>query len=176
MTADVATLEYLRPPEIIVPMGTVASPLPKWTYVIPSNGDATTSAKGGFDAHFSKLKALATDHSLWADAEAPPSDFASQWARLVIQQLETESFQPARIVASAEGGIAVCFVDGNKYGDIECLNSGAILGVISNKRDRPIVWEVEQDARGVARATTRIRNFIIGYETSANDSGRADRR
>ena len=176
MIADVATLEYFHPPEIIVPVGSVADPRPKWTYVIPSNGDATTSAKSGFDAHFSKLKALVTDRSLWSDEAAPPSEFASQWAQLVLQQLQAESLSPTRVVASAEGGIAVCFVDGSKYADIECLNSRTILGVISNKRDRPIAWEVEQDARGIARATARIREFILASETGKNDSGRSNRR
>lgn len=166
MNAGVATLEYTYPPEIIAPVGVQTNPHPEWKVTVPANPDATTGQRGGFEAHFEKLKALATDQALWADEQLPPSQNALAWARIALQDLQQNEMRPTKIVASAEGGAAICFVEGNKYADLECLNSGAILGVTSNKHDRPVVWEIEPDARGIARAVARIREFI--YASAAN--------
>ena len=89
-----------------------------------------------------------------------PASAATTWARLFLQAFRKDELIPTRVVASAEGGVAICFVNGKKYADIECLNTGVILGVTSNSRDRPIVWKVEQSASGVALASQRIRKFI----------------
>jgi hypothetical protein len=113
---------------------------------------------------------------LWPEGTEAPSNVAIAWAHLVLQQLQTDGLLPTRVVASAEGGVGICFIDGSKYADIECLNSGAILGVTSDKRHRPIVWEVQQDAREIARAAQRIREFIFPSETSPHASAWSGRR
>lgn len=118
-----------------------------------------------FAEHYAKLKSLLSDPTLWPHEGERPGEKAKNWAWLVLQQLGEDEFLPAKIVASAEGGVAVCFVEGDKYADIECLNSGEILGVISNRRDRPTVWEIEQSATGVASATVRISQFFRGGKT-----------
>ena len=178
MSADVAvaTLQYIYPPQIISPVGAQANPRPEWNFTVPSNPDATTSQRGGFEGHFEKLKSLATDQALWADEQQRPSEYALAWARLVLQDLQKIGIAPTKVVASVEGGAAICFVDRNKYADLECLNSGAILGVISNKHDRPVVWEIEPEARSIVRAVERIREFIYASDTNAIDSGRSTRR
>jgi hypothetical protein len=113
-----------------------------------------------FAPHFEKLDALATDRSLLVGCTAPPSALTLTCARAILGQLETEALEPTRVVASSEGGVAICFVSGDKYSDIECLNSEEILGVISNRRDHPVVWEIEPSASGFARAAARIRDFL----------------
>lgn len=113
-----------------------------------------------FANHYMKLRALEKNAELWPEDGEPPTAQSIRWASVVLQALQEESVQPTRVVASAEGGVAVCFVKGNRYSDIECLNSGAILGVTSNRHDRPIVWEIEQNSRGLAQACSRIREFI----------------
>jgi hypothetical protein len=115
-----------------------------------------------FAPYYAKLELLATDRSLLVDGSAPPSILALAYARAILQQLETESLEPTRIVASADGGVAICIVNGEKYSDIECLNSEEILGVISNRRDTPVVWEVNPTPSGLAGAVARIRDFLIG--------------
>ena len=84
-------------------------------------------------------------------------------ANIIIEQLQKDELSPAKIVDSAEGGVAFCFVAGNRYADIECLNSGEILGVTTNRRDRPSVWEIQCNSSEIARATERIRAFINEY-------------
>jgi hypothetical protein len=110
--------------------------------------------------HYAKLKRIESDPSLWpAEAEGPSPD-AVKWACLVLQQLESGALPPTRVVASAEGGVAICFVQGDKYSDIECLNSGTILGVLSDGRGRPTVWEIEPSPGAIAWAVDRIRFFL----------------
>ncbi|MGO9400576.1 MAG: hypothetical protein ACLP19_22450 [Xanthobacteraceae bacterium] len=178
MIATAATLAYDYPAEIVAFVASPKTLRPRARYSIPSDAIAATSEvtpanadTAEFAAHLSKLNRLATDASLWTDA-GPPSDLATAWARLVLDQLQSDKLLPTKVVASAEGGVGLCFVDGIKYADIECLNSGTILGVISDKRARPVVWEVEQNARGIARATERIREFIHPFKTGANAAKR----
>jgi hypothetical protein len=102
-----------------------------------------------------QLQALSTD----SRAE-PASSSALECAREVLRQLEMGSLHPIKISNAAEGGVAICFANREKYADIECLNSGEILGVISNRRDHPIVWEVEPRSGGIAGAIARIREFL----------------
>ena len=168
---SIATLPYDYPTEIASGIA-ISEQLSLWRYRIPSNADATTIDYAGFSTHTNKLKALATDNSLWPEDADPPSELALAWANVVINQLCDDNLLPTRIVASAEGGVGICFVDGNRYADIECLNTGAILGVISNRSDRPIVWSVQQDARGIARASERIREFMFTSAARTNASRR----
>lgn len=147
---------------------------------IPREVDASTSEYTGtssiFAPHFARLDRISKDQSLWPSSADPPSGLAIDWARVVLQQLTGEKLAPARVVASAEGGIAICFIDGDKYADIECLNSGVILGVTSNRRDRPVAWEVEQSARSLARACERIRQFLHSPLPGKNVAARSWRR
>jgi hypothetical protein len=180
MISTTATLTYDYPPEIIAAVvATAETARPRVRYLIPSTAIPTTNEvtsssaeAAGFALHFSKLSRLSTDASLWLEA-GPPSDLATAWGRLVLDQLQSDRLLPTRVVASAEGGVALCFVDGAKYADIECLNSGTILGVISDSSTRPLVWEVEQTARGIARASERIREFISPPKARANATERS---
>ena len=142
------------------PAGTPLGWAPRWEYFQPQNADATTNEYSGLAAQVSKLKALALDRSLLPFGAPPPSESARLYAQLALNYLAVEELSPDRIIASAEGGVALCFELGEKYADIECLNSGEILGVLSNRRDRPDVWEIEQSTSGVASAAARIREFI----------------
>jgi len=141
-------------------------------YDIPRTLDATTQLNGKFAVHFAELQALEVNQTLWVEGAEPPNDFALAWARLFLQRLQSDDFLPAGVLASAEGGVGIYFVDGNKYADIECLNSGVILGVISNRRDRPFAWQVEQDAGGLACASQRVREFLGTTKTTENVSKR----
>jgi hypothetical protein len=176
MIATISTLRYDVPPEIVIPVGIPEQLAPRFTYVIPAVEDASTAEVAGFDIHFSRLKAIVTDQSLWPEGAEPPSDFAITWMHAIIQQLQADNLLPTRVLASAEGGVGACFVVENNYADIECLNSGTILGVISNKRDRPDVWEVKQNARGLARASERIRKFLVASTARADASQQSTRR
>jgi hypothetical protein len=60
-------------------------------------------------------------------------------SQVVLSATET---RPTRVLASAQGGVAIYFVRGNKHGDIECFNSGELVATISDDEDLPRVWEI----------------------------------
>jgi len=162
VTASATTLTYASLDEVVP-----ATSSPRFAGLLPkietkSSLDSTTnqSADTGFDHHFVKLRSLLKNSSLWPDGAEAPSVEAQQQALVMLGQLHADRFLPTRIVASAEGGVAICFSKDNKYADIEFLNTGEILGVVSNRRDRPIAWEIEPSARDLARASARIRKFL----------------
>jgi hypothetical protein len=175
MIATAATLTYDYNPQIVAPVSVGEKERPRVRYFVPQAANSATSDSSaaarddaGFEVHLLKLNRLASESSLWPESAEPPSDFAMTWGKLVLDQFHSDQVLPSRVVASAEGGVGVCFIDGYKYADIECLNSGTILGVISDKRTRPVVWEIEQSARGIARASERISEFISASKTNAN--------
>lgn len=118
-----------------------------------------------FAPHFAKLRAIGRNPSLWPEGSDAPSDLAKFWAKVTLRQLKYDMLLPSRVVASAEGGVAICFRTGDKYADIECFNDGAILCAISNDRDKPIIWEIEPVASNLARASARIRGFLVSSKT-----------
>jgi hypothetical protein len=154
-----ATLPYDQTPAIVLPVSEWKNPFAVQQVTIPSIDDTSTGEYGEFAVHYAKLKKIANDSSLWASDDAP-SQSAITWAYLVIHRFEAMGLVPSKVVASAEGGTAVCFVDGGRYADIESLNSGAILGVLSDKHSQPFVWEIEQGESGIALAADRIRRFL----------------
>jgi hypothetical protein len=123
--------------------------------------------------HFEKLKAITEDVALLPDGAEKPSETAIAWASDMLNQLKVDQLPPTRVVASAEGGVAICFVHGDKYADVEFLNTGEILGVVSNRRDRPVVWEVDRNSAGLARASARVREFMHTSTPEKNDPRRS---
>jgi hypothetical protein len=113
-----------------------------------------------FAKHFWKLKRITSDRSLLPQDADPPSPLAMEWARQVLRTLRDAEFPPETVTASAEGGVAVCFVNGERYSDLECLNTGEILGVTSDRKNRPTAWEVDPSPRGISLSIARIRAFL----------------
>lgn len=114
--------------------------------------------------------AIRTDRGLWPEDAEAPHEKAIACASEILQKLEDDMVLPSRVVASAEGGVAICFMNGGSYADIECFNDGTILGVVSNEHDRPDVWEIEPNAGSIARASARIRQFLNSSPTGKNGS------
>ncbi len=109
-----------------------------------------------------KLDILERNENL-TPAGCPAPDYrAVGLARIVLTRFHQIEAPPDKIVATADGGVAICFMDGDKYSDIECSNEGGLLGVTTNRRDRPTVWEIDQNPSGVDNACARIKNFIRG--------------
>ena len=73
-----------------------------------------------------------------------PAELAVRTAGSILESLVRNNLIPDGILASAEGGVAICFVRDNKYADIECLNSGEILAVKSTRHERPYVWTLDE--------------------------------
>ena len=162
MTVSSTTLSYLGPLQGVAFSGDRKNEYIALRAVFPSNLNAATNqyADTGFDHHYAKLQALGKDRSLLPPGAEPPSVHAQVLASVMLQQFQADHTPPTRIVSSAEGGVAICFVNGDKYADVEFLNTGEILSVVSNRRDTPIVWQVEPSSRDFTLAALRISNFL----------------
>jgi hypothetical protein len=119
-------------------------------------------ANDEFSPHFAKLNQIMGTPGLWPEGADSPSEDSFRWASVVLKKFQEYDFAPTRIVASAEGGIAICFISGDKYSDIECLNSGGILGVNSDRINSPVAWEIDYNDRAIAESVARIRDFLNG--------------
>ena len=87
---------------------------------------------------------LATFSALVPDEGfTPPTKETSDRAEELLFKLDEINFEPDRIVPSADGGVSVVFSVGPVYADIEFLNDGDTLAVISAPESDPIVWEIE---------------------------------
>lgn len=94
------------------------------------------------------------------DAE-PPNAWSLHQARQVLDDLHCVGLKPESIVPSAEHGVGIVFGAGEKFADIECLNSGSILAATSDGHGTIDVWEVGDDHRSMENAIERIRDFIL---------------
>ena len=108
-----------------------------------------------------QLQRLATVERNWdsygADA---PNEAALVSARDILKILEFAAFPPTRIVPSAEGGAGICFVEGENYADIECLNTGEILAAMYCGQAEPTVWEVGGGEQSIRSTIEKIRVHI----------------
>ena len=76
----------------------------------------------------------------------PPNDVALLAAVQVLDDLASINLDPTSIDPSVEGGICLSFQRGERYGDIECFNTGEILAVTSTGYDTK-VWTVKDNVR-----------------------------
>jgi len=129
-----------------------------------------------FLQHYIRLIKIRSDASLWPEGAEGPSPVAIELANSVLSVLKSKGVPPTKVVASGEGGVGICFVSGEKYADIECLNTGEILGVTTNRRDRPNVWSIDENSSDVEKAALRISQFLDTRKTKKNVSGRSRNR
>lgn len=97
--------------------------------------DSRTVARGRdslakFLADIESLRGLPHDWNGYGSER--PNETAIYNARSVLMALADSELAlfPDRVVPSAEGGIAICFVADERYADIECFNSGDAAGVV----------------------------------------------
>lgn len=99
----------------------------------------------------------------WDSYGAPtPNDASIGNAIRVLKILESLHLDPAGVLPSAEGGVGICFVRGDRYADIECSNEGEVLGVYYAGQQMPILIETNGTDASVAAALSQIRDHISG--------------
>ncbi len=86
----------------------------------------------------------------------PPGRNALSRADEILLMLRRSSLLPTKVVASSEGGVAICFIEGDRYADIECLNTNETLAVTYKGTDEPVVWEIRNNQDGLRDAIERI--------------------
>jgi len=93
--------------------------------------------------HYDRLADLLSLPELTPEGADMPSKDSAARAAIVLEHLLQTGFPPDKIVASAEGGIALCWTKGDKYADVEVFNTGEVLCVITDRKNPPIVWAME---------------------------------
>jgi hypothetical protein len=108
----------------------------------------------------SQLDALKPLKKNWDSfgAEPPKPETMRLARKALLWQLPVE---PSAIVASAVGGVAICFVYKDRYAHIEFQNSGEIFEVLYRGKETPTVVEVP-DEQGIADALRHISGFFTG--------------
>lgn len=92
-------------------------------------------------------------------AEAP-SQVSLDAARSVLRVLAEVDFETTSVDASAEGGVCLSFQHGDRYGDVECFNSGEVLAVTSDGGDATEAWELKDLEQGLRSTLNKIRAFV----------------
>jgi len=110
-------------------------------------------------AMLEKLESLTGLQDGWNSyGSAPPNDTAINIAKRILEQLRLMGLRPERIVASAQDGVSIYFLSGNKSADVEIYNSGEAVASYSDGVSEEKVWEVQ--ASDLPRAITQINDFI----------------
>jgi hypothetical protein len=108
-----------------------------------------------------KLLHLADLKTNWDSYGAPrPNQIALENAGRILQTMKPFDLSLANVVPSAEGGIGFCFVNGNRYADIECSNDGEIIGVRYVGKQMPILIETNGSDTSLEAAMEQIRNHV----------------
>ena len=81
------------------------------------------------DAELSGLKSMTEDWDTYGASR--PNEEAIESAGAVLGSLQREGLLvPTKLLASAEGGVGICFVEGSRYAHIEILNEGGPASVV----------------------------------------------
>ncbi len=111
----------------------------------------------------SKLWKLSQLGSNWDSYGAPaPNTLSIQNAARILELMKPFDLDMATIVPSAEGGVGFCFVQGDRYADIESSNDGEMIGVRYTGADTPILIEVDGSSDSIEAALEAVRNHING--------------
>lgn len=97
----------------------------------------------------------------WDGYDAPaPNGEAARLAKTAMGIASAEGLSIDRIVPAGEGGIALCFLDRERYADIECLNDGEVFSALSDGRGYRNVIQVQVTRDDLQKATRRIGEFL----------------
>ena len=92
-------------------------------------------------------------------AEAP-NDQARNLASELLGLLENASLAPARLLPSAEGGIAMSFVEGEQRAEIEIYNTGEIAAATYAGQGEPAVWSLDANETSLKNAIEQFRVYL----------------
>jgi hypothetical protein len=126
-------------------------------------GSIYRSAIARQDRNRARVQGLVGLRPNWDSYGAPaPNNRAASNAIRVLNLLQSLNLEPTGILASAEGGIGICFIRGERYADIECSNEGEVLGVHYAGAQMPALLETDGTDVSILAALGRIRDHIRG--------------
>jgi hypothetical protein len=110
-----------------------------------------------------ELKALENLQVGWDSYNAPsPNALATRNALRILSLVEASDLLTVRVMPSAEGGVALCFVREDRYADLECSNDGEVFGVRYVGKQMPILLPTDASDSSIRAALTEIQDHIRG--------------
>lgn len=95
------------------------------------------------------------------DRFAPPDNGTIERAWELFCRLEIRRLSPSAILPAPDGGVAFCFSRDDRYADLECLNTGSLLGVTSNRHGSTELFRIDGgNPSEVDHALSRIGQFL----------------
>lgn len=119
-----------------------------------------TASSEQFAPLFNGLDQIRLATEQWKRTSPAPSEEALTEARALLGRLQANNLVPQRIMPSADGGIGICFDNGEKYADFECTNDGRITGIISNRNGLVKAFAVDSSFEGETQAIAKVREFL----------------
>src|ERR1017187_9257779 len=162
--ADLLQADRLRPPQISEPFSQpVTEVYRKMLESIQQTRERSMywGTQDRFTAALNELKLITGLQNGWDSygAEAPTPASASI-AKRVLSILQHSNMPPSRVAASAEGGVGICFVEGEKYADIEIFNDGEMLATTYRGDSEARIWELESGDASITEAIKQIRAHL----------------
>jgi hypothetical protein len=113
-----------------------------------------------FEKQLDEMRSLAHDWNSYGSA--PPNALAIWNTTNILENLNRIDFAPTNIAPSAEEGVVVSFVKGDRYAVIECYNDGEILAAFSEGARDPEVLVVGDSKQDLMETIDRANAFIEG--------------
>ena len=114
--------------------------------------------KRRFESHREQLDLTALLKENWNTYDSEqPNALARTITSNVLSLLEDELLAPARLSPSADGGIALSFVENKNRAIIEVYNSGEIAAATYADIGDPVVWDVENTPDAIKATVHKIR-------------------
>jgi hypothetical protein len=108
-----------------------------------------------------KLSSMRTLSDNWNGyGSAAPNKDAFRNAEDLIMVLHQKGLEPSRIAPSAEEGIALTFMSGQKRAIIECYNNGGITAAVFQKGMQSEVWTLGTSTQDLEEAVDRIFAYL----------------
>jgi hypothetical protein len=113
-----------------------------------------------FEAKLSSMIKLSNNWNGYGSA-APNRD-AIRIAHEVIDILHAKGYEAHELSPSADGGIAISFLKGERYAFIECYNDGDVAAAVFQKQGEPETWDCGSSASQLTETIERIFAYLNG--------------
>jgi hypothetical protein len=117
---------------------------------------------GKWSACFELIRRLPKLKEGWDGAgAAPPNAESIRNSRQLLRAMVNYGGLPVPAIApSVEEGICISFHENEMYADIECFNSGEVIGATSDGRGGHEIWEIDLSDAAIDESFDRIKRRI----------------
>jgi hypothetical protein len=94
-------------------------------------------------------------------AAPPPAPLARREAQRSLEILRHLNAEPAAVLPSVDGGVGICFNNGDRYGQLEFLNDGEAHALLYGGTNGSLAWQIDlADTNALRQAWTRISAYL----------------